>query len=269
MNPIKILAVGSDPEVFFVDQGGMPHSVEGLLGGTKRRPKPMGGLPPGFFVQEDNVAAEFNIPPARSAEEFANSILLGLKFIEGEARKKGMAVICAPSLDFPEEQLKTKHARTLGCDPDLNVWKLSFNESPTPPEKMRTAAGHVHVSWKEPQEDQRVVMGKMCDLFLGVPSILVTEYSKRRQLYGRAGAVRMKPYGLEYRTLDNFWVNKPAYCQQVYRNVLDISSRLLAEGPTLVDALEDFQEEIQLCINEHNKGLARVLVNRFNVPEFQ
>ena len=28
----------------------------------------------------------------------------------------------------------------------------------------------------------------------------------RRKLYGRAGRFRVKPYGLEYRTLDNYWL---------------------------------------------------------------
>jgi len=46
----------------------------------------------------------------------------------------------------------------------------------------------------------------MMDLYLGVPSVLMDKGELRKQLYGKAGAYRMKPYGVEYRTLSNFWI---------------------------------------------------------------
>ncbi len=47
---------------------------------------------------------------------------------------------------------------------------------------------------------------KAMDIFLGVPSIFLDGDKERRKLYGGAGAHRVKPYGVEYRTLSNFWL---------------------------------------------------------------
>lgn len=54
---IKILKLGSDPEVFIKDRiTGQHKSIEGLLGGTKDLPFPMDKE--GFFFLEDGMAAE-------------------------------------------------------------------------------------------------------------------------------------------------------------------------------------------------------------------
>ena len=51
---------GCDPEFFLKDKTGKFISAIGLVGGSKEEPKAIGN---GCFVQEDNVAVEFNIPP--------------------------------------------------------------------------------------------------------------------------------------------------------------------------------------------------------------
>jgi hypothetical protein len=47
----------------------------------------------------------------------------------------------------------------------------------------------------------------MLDLRLAVPSLIWDKDKKRRLLYGKAGCFRPKPYGMEYRTLSNAWLN--------------------------------------------------------------
>jgi hypothetical protein len=44
------------------------------------------------------------------------------------------------------------------------------------------------------------------DTVIGLQSLFLDEGKERRKLYGRAGCMRKKPYGLEWRTLSNFWV---------------------------------------------------------------
>ena len=54
------------------------------------------------------------------------------------------------------------------------------------------------------------------DLFLGVPSVTLDSDTRRRELYGKAGAYRAKDYGVEYRTLSNFWIWKDSLKDWVY-----------------------------------------------------
>jgi hypothetical protein len=58
------------------------------------------------------------------------------------------------------------------------------------------------------------------DLFIGISSLLVDpdeSAARRRELYGRAGCHRPKPYGVEYRTVGNFWTRSPNLVRLVYR----------------------------------------------------
>ena len=54
------ISIGSDPEVFISFKNKIVPSFD-LIKGTKNAPRPLAKK--GFFVQEDNVALEFNIPP--------------------------------------------------------------------------------------------------------------------------------------------------------------------------------------------------------------
>ena len=59
------VTLGTDTELFAVDKEGNPKSLCGLIGGTKKKPNPFSKLlSKQFAYQEDNVAIEFNIPPA-------------------------------------------------------------------------------------------------------------------------------------------------------------------------------------------------------------
>jgi hypothetical protein len=47
---------------------------------------------------------------------------------------------------------------------------------------------------------------KQLDWYLGGWSLKHDSDPTRRTLYGRAGACRLKSYGVEYRVLSNFWM---------------------------------------------------------------
>jgi hypothetical protein len=89
------------------------------------------------------------------------------------------------------------------------------------------------------------------DLFLGVPSTVMDKGTLRRQLYGKAGSFRQKPYGCEYRTLSNFWIFNPDLIKWVYDQTEKAIS-FVNSGKTLSD--ED-GHLIQECIN-NNSGEA-------------
>lgn len=264
---IALNKVGADPELFFVKDG-HPWSAEGLVGGTKSKPKPIPGLPDGFCVQEDNVSAEFNIPPASTPEEFSNNVSRVLTYLKKVARKNGCELSFKPALDFSIEHTSTPHAMLMGCDPDFSVWTMEENPRPKAPPQMRTAAGHVHISWRgDVSHSTQAIVGKACDVFLGIPHVFSTEKSRRRELYGKAGCIRPKPWGIEYRTMDCSWVQNMMLRKQVFRNI-QFMFYTLNELPNLPHQIDSWGEEIQRAINVHDKDLCMKLMNIFNVEPF-
>jgi len=264
----RVEKVGADPEVFFLDAKNQPVSVEGLLGGTKEEPRQMTGLPIGFMIQEDNVAAEYNIPPAEREKDFSNSIIRGLKYVEKQAKKHKLKVSFESAMHFPFEQLATPHAQRLGCEPDFNVWSKELNPAPIPPRTLRTAAGHVHVSWRNPLTESAILFGRAMDLYLGIPSLLVTRQNERRKLYGKAGAVRLKDYGVEYRVLDNYWLPNEKQSAFIFSTCFHIANKLNNMQSFLDEELEFYGDEIQHTINTHDIDGALRLMKHFDVSAF-
>src|SRR3546814_16551327 len=73
---------------------------------------------------------------------------------------------------------------------------------------MRCAGGHLHVGWTEGESlgsIQHVMncsdLVKQLDGYLGLGSLGKDKDKVRRSLYGKAGACRIKPYGVEYREI--------------------------------------------------------------------
>lgn len=265
---IANITIGADPEIFFVEaRTNIPRSAEGLIGGDKFHPVPMDGLPEGFMVQEDNVAAEFNIPPATTQEQFTSSIFQGVKYVQEIAKANKLKLAFVPELDFPLAQLQTEHCQTLGCNPDFNSWTEEANPQPVAPLTMRTAAGHVHIGWYQPQWLDVLWVARLFDLYVTVPSILVTTKNRRRELYGKAGACRPKQYGVECRSADNFWVNSKKYMNTMWDNIFTYIN-LLNEDRIPKEAVMDYADLVFTAINLHDREAAQFLVNKFNIRTF-
>lgn len=251
---MSIYRLGSDPEVFLTSRKtGQFQSIIGKIGGDKWNPKPIEHLPKGFTLQEDNVALEFGVPPASSAEEFIFNtrkvMQEGLKALPGERFSRLSCVV------FPKEEMNHPLAHIFGCEPDFNAWTANENNKPQPPHPfMRSAGGHVHIETKA--NKLRVI--RSCDLFLGIPSVLMDKGTERRKLYGKAGAFRPKPYGVEYRTLSNFWIFKPRLIKWVWDNV----GRALDSDIEFDGVLA---EQVQNTINTGDVTMAKQLVNSFSL----
>lgn len=209
---------GADPELFLINPNGYFVSAIGKIGGTKEEPRPIENYGHGFSVQEDNVAVEFNIPPAKSLEEFRGSIQKMMAYLSEEVAKLNLTLAAVPSARFPESELEDERAFIFGCDPDYNVYTHARNPAPRSEDIfLRSCGGHLHLSWDNPEKLQdRVNMIIAHDLFVGVPSIILDMDDRRRKLYGQAGAFRHKPYGVEYRTCSNFWLSSPQYVDWFY-----------------------------------------------------
>lgn len=203
---------GCDPELFIFDGAGEPVSAEGIIPGTKESPHPV----PCGAVQHDGMAAEFNIEPATNFADFNRNILTVMKSL-GEFLPKDHTLQILPSVNFSRSAFDntSDSAKALGCQPDFNAWTGSINPPPRDMNNpfLRTASGHLHIGWGDDFDlcdAQHTVncrdLVKQFDWFLGAYSVLMDDDPKRRSLYGRAGAYRPKPYGVEYRVLSNFWI---------------------------------------------------------------
>jgi hypothetical protein len=246
------MRLGSDPEVFLQDKQGSPVSSIGYINADKWNPHQIPDMPAGYTLQEDNVSLEYGIPPAATAQEFIGSINAvmerSLDYLPELSFSKLSCII------FPEEQMTHPMAHIFGCEPDFDAWTLKSNRKPKPPHPlMRSAGGHVHVE----TTDDPIRTIRLLDLFLGVPSVLMDNGEDRKKLYGKAGAHRIKPYGVEYRTLSNFWIFNDKLIQWVWDN----TERALA---STID-VDSLQEQILDAINNNNKEVAKQLVLTYNL----
>lgn len=197
-----MITIGADPELFLKTINGKMVSAVGLIGGTKESPMPLDVA--GCAVQEDNVSAEFNIPACSTFEDFKKHIKYVKSYLDNKAQEMGLLLAeKVASHSFDNDQLQTWESQVFGCEPDFNAWTGEDNPRPNCTDfNLRSCGGHIHVGT---DLDPTLVVRAM-DLHLGVPSLHIDPDNKRRELYGKAGAHRRKPYGVEYRTLSNFWI---------------------------------------------------------------
>lgn len=232
MSNVNIL-VGADPEVFLATKTNNIISAHDAIPGTKAKPfKVEDGA-----VQVDGMALEFNIDPAKDEKEFIHNIQSVMNQLQAMLPKDHTLVIQSTA-HFTKEYIEAQpeKAKELGCDPDYNCYTKKANVKPDASNcHFRTAAGHVHVGWtngEDPHDPEHFeaacMLAQQLDWFLGVPGLLFDLDHERRKLYGKAGAFRPKPYGMEYRVLSNAWLNDAELMAWVYRNTKLAFERLIA-----------------------------------------
>lgn len=240
------LTIGADPELFLQTIQGKMISAVGRIGGSKEKPLP---LPvEGCAIQEDNVSAEFNIPPCASLLEFQRHIKYVVSYLDDKAQEMGLLLARhVASHSFDPDQLESWQSQVFGCEPDLNVWTGRENPRPYSPDyNLRSCGGHVHVGT---DLDPNLVIRSM-DLHLGVPSISLDEDIHRRELYGKAGSYRRKPYGAEYRTLSNFWIWSDELIEWAWEGT-NKAVEFVRKGTIIPRAIA---KHIQKTINENDKN---------------
>ena len=257
------ITVGCDPEVFFTKEG-KPFPAIGLVGGNKLFPRKLDV----GAVQEDNVMAEFNIPPATTEKEFSANVARMLENVRKIAEKHGCSLYISPYAEFENHYLQHPQAQNIGCDPDYSAWEMRQN-NPISHETLgyiRTASGHVHVGWPTPDRNpyDRYAVIKSMDLYLGVPSVLMDSDVTRRKYYGKAGAFRPKVYGAEYRVMSNFWIKEENYRKWVFNNtVLAVNT---FSNVRIFEREDKYFQHIRRCIDTGNKQLAVEIIRHFNIP---
>ena len=272
------ITLGCDPEFFLESSlNGTLKSAINQVGGSKEEPRLLSR--PGFYVQEDNVAVEFNIPPARTLKAFAESIDWSIKEITKEVKNKHLKPRFSAAEIFPPYELLSPKAQEFGCDPDYNAWQDGgMNGRPEAKNRLlRSCGGHIHVGidrkLKSEEEKQQRIWDfvRAMDLYLGVPAVMMDADVTRRELYGHAGAFRYQTYAplaFEYRVLSNFWINNPETVSWVYTQTLRAVNHVWKLGHKKFSKFleqNNLHTGIQTCINSSDVFLAQRLIDDHNL----
>ena len=227
--------IGTDPELFLTLDG-QPISAEGLIPGTKHEPfKVEKGA-----LQVDGLAAEFNIDPASTEDEFNNNIKIVLiqlrEYLDRHDSRIQMNFV--PFMKFDPKYFKklSDISKILGCDPDFNY----NGQIITATEKLanmpiRTAAGHIHIGWTKDVDPMDPAHFEDCKfisqyfynnsaafnrLISSISYYGTKEENERLKYYGMMGAFRPKHYGIELRQYSNLWVESEQNRKKVFRFII-------------------------------------------------
>lgn len=254
-NKKRKITIGCDPELFLKDiKTGSIVSAEGIIGGTKKNPRQISDE--GHCVQEDNVMVEFNIPPANDSEEFINHINFVRGYLTEYLKPQGFELECKASHLFNKKHLNTDQAKLFGCEPDYNVYLKDENPKVKEGGRLRVCGGHIHIGYPNPEEHHTEAIVKAMDIFVGLPSVWLDTDVRRRRMYGTAGSFRFKPFGCEYRSLSNFWLEDEDMMKWAYDNtILAVNTALNND----LSSLDEYNDDIRSAMNESNVELARAL----------
>jgi hypothetical protein len=229
--------LGCDPEFFFENPAGE------IVGSEKILAKKAGHYNGDSECVVDGVQAEINPTPSNCRESLANQICYCFRNLKATLEQKGLkfAVRVDPLVDITQAELDSLSAdsRVFGCAPSVNVYtegedKTSKIKVDAATYLKRSAGGHLHLgnyyqSFLSQQYDtyeyrdthncakrtekalkeMADVMVPILDIVVGNTCVLMDRCEgnkERRANYGRVGEYRIKKYGLEYRSLSNFWL---------------------------------------------------------------
>lgn len=256
--------MGADVEVFVRDYatGDLDSAIK-YIPGTKKNPQKTDH----GYIQHDNVMAEFNITPHTRRDGFVVNTLQVIRDLQVALAEHHKEILIKPSAVFPADLLEHPEAQRIGCEPDFNVWALDveYKIDALQLGNMRTCGGHIHIGWDHigdvrPADQLAVVQA--CDLYLGLPSVLLDNDKTRRKYYGQAGHFRAKSYGIEYRVLSNFWIKTQEHMGWAARQ-----TRAAYEASSILrDQISpDDMKAVVAAINTSDKEQAEKLCDKFSI----
>lgn len=264
---------GTDPEFFLIDRktgkfiSAIPY-IEGVKSEEQR-------LPSGGTVIRDNVALEFATPPVSGEEDFIESIRTCIKEVRKLIPKK-FAIGAIPSGLFEDDQLDHPEAQEFGCSPDFCAWEVKQNEPPRAEDSaLRTCGGHIHVGHVEGDGNEflldpwgKVKTVKVMDAIHGVISAMLDnspEALRRKELYGKAGCHRPTHYGVEYRTLSNYWLKSP-HLVRLMDLLTDDALKIMRDGANeeLIESIGE--SRVRKIIDENDVKDAEAVFEKYLRP---
>jgi len=223
-----------------------------------------------FAVQEDNVMFEFNIPASSRPEYFANNIHYFVEWLDAVfLAPLGLKFAWMNRYSFPEKALTHPLSKEAGCSPDYCAYNPESSLARSAIQigqlgNQRFCGGHIHVQYNY-NNVPRHVMARFMDVAVTLATLHRDKQGDRRKFYGKAGLYRPTNYGIEYRTLSNFWLTPNARGDNIPKRIGDAVISLAQTANTNPDALSAFYNkvpwpDVEKCINEEDQTLKKELL---------
>ncbi len=268
-----VFTIGTDTELFLQRKSdGKFISAIPYIKGSKHNPTILKSKTGN--IQHDNVSVEFATNPATSKptktkKSFVDIIKTTLNDVVDYIPKDHDVAIIA-STDFDKSELNDEEAKLFGCEPDFDAWTVRMNEIPQA-EKLtfRSCGGHIHVGYVKNSGNDfllefkgKLDTIKMMDCFHGIVSVILdssNSSARRKELYGKAGAHRPKDYGVEYRTLSNYWLKSPELVMLMESLTKDVLTLIRKGKHTKI--LKMIGDEVVTSINNNNIQKAQIILD--------
>lgn len=126
-----------------------------------------------------------------------------------------------------------------------------------------TKLGHVSIGYPDQNIENTEKIVKMFDLFVVLPSLLIDKDERRRELYGKAGCFRFTPFGVECRSLSNFWIFSDELMGWVFDQTM-IAINIVLDGDSDY-FINKYSEETRRIINENDKDSALNIIKELEI----
>ena len=247
------VSFGGDPEFFALQEGKVVESSKVI---------PKEGIPDYNIyshpvIIRDGFQSEINLP-AHDCRQVMGSyyarIMKGLQ-------RMNIGVQLGHGFWIPDDMFAslTGGSKKFGCNPSANTYNTerTFNDASV--YQFRPVGGHIHLGFNKDKVDLRRLV-RLLDLFVGNSCVPFDQADndnaiERRKNYGLPGEYREKDYGLEYRTLSNFWLNHYVLMSMVYGLARQAISIEMAGKSDEFLALVN-EEDVIAAIKNNDKSLA-------------
>tara|TARA_R100001086_G_C11848217_1_gene261055 strand:+ start:39488 stop:40711 length:1224 start_codon:yes stop_codon:yes gene_type:complete len=183
----------------------------------------------GAEVANDGFQIEIH-PAAQGCRQFLAShvaILLSKAQELAKSRSCSLTFDIGRTMCDREWEQAEEEDKQFGCEATESIHEPNRTRISGLKERFRSCGGHIHlgIGVTFAQKNVKTLVSLM-DLLCGNTFVILDRDEvniKRREHYGRAGEHRIKPYGIEYRVLSNFWLRKyslfsaaVAFCRQAF-----------------------------------------------------
>lgn len=211
---------GTDPELFALNDKGEVVGSELFLPPNDKSTKTSYGK-----IIRDGVQVELNPVPSFCREIVGYHIAGLIREASKLASLKGLTIDIRTATEMKPDNLfsLSPDVRRFGCDASFNT---HFDDNPASSLDgdfylKRACGGHIHITppksifcsrtlGHSADHDICAQLVPILDIIVGNTCVLFDRDMaevERRKYYGRAGEYRLPSYGLEYRTLSNFWLH--------------------------------------------------------------